>query len=176
MITLQQTIDRDQLRRAFGSFPSGIAAICAYIDGKPAGMAASSFTWVSLDPPLVSVCIQNESTTWPTLRQRPRLGLSVLSQWHDQASRQLSIKDGDRFAGVEWDAGPDNSVLIRGATAWMEVSMFQEVPAGDHVIAILQVHRFDWVPNTPPLVYYGNKFRKISMTAEEELHATAEQW
>src|SRR3546814_7956938 len=59
-----------QLRAAFGCFPSGITAVCALIDGKPVGMAASSFTSVSLDPPLVSVCIQNRSKTWRQLRSR----------------------------------------------------------------------------------------------------------
>jgi flavin reductase (DIM6/NTAB) family NADH-FMN oxidoreductase RutF len=176
MIRMQQVVDAGQLRRAFGAFPSGVAAICARIDGQPVGMAASSFTSVSVDPPLVSVCIQNTSTTWPILRQRPRLGLSVLSQWHDQACRTLASKEGDRFAGIDWDAGPHQGIFIRGASAWMDVSVYQEIEAGDHTIALLEIHGLDVSPHTPPLVFYGSKFRKITLTEDEEYHISAEQW
>lgn len=98
-------ITGNQLRRAFGCFPSGVTAVCALVDGEPVGMAASSFTSVSVSPPLVSVCIQNISSTWPKLRRRPRLGLSVLAEGHDAACARLASKDGDRFADVGWEAG-----------------------------------------------------------------------
>jgi len=176
MIRMQQVTSSGQLRQAFGAFPSGVAAICARVDGAPVGMAASSFTSVSMDPPLASVCIQKTSSTWPVLRDRPRLGLSVLSQWHDLACRQLASKNGDRFAGVEWDAGPHDSILIRGSTAWMEVSLYDEVEAGDHIIALLEVHGLDTAPHTPPLVFHASQFRKIALSLDEELRTNAEQW
>ena len=93
-------VDGTELRRAFGCFPSGVTAVCAIIDGEPVGMAASSFTSVSIDPPLASICVQNSSTTWPRLRNQPRLGLSVLAEDHTDAAISLSRKVGGRFAGV----------------------------------------------------------------------------
>ena len=123
MIDMQPVITGDQLRRAFGCFPSGVTAVCALVDGKPVGMAASSFTSVSVSPPLVSVCIQNTSSTWPKLRDRPRLGLSVLAEGHDAACARLASKDGDRFAGVGWVAGPDASVFIHDSSAWLDCTL-----------------------------------------------------
>ena len=161
MIRMQPVSTGEQLRRAFGSFPSGVAAVCARVDKVPIGMAASSFTSVSVDPPLVSVCIQKTSSTWPILRERHRLGLSVLAEHHDQAVRQLASKHGDRFAGVEWDAGPHDSVFVRGSSAWLEVSVFEEVPAGDHIIALLEVHGLDTAEDTLPLIFHGSKFHKM---------------
>ena len=58
MIHMQDVVSGRQLRQAFACFPSGVTAICALVDRTPIGMAASSFTSVSVDPPLVSVCIQ----------------------------------------------------------------------------------------------------------------------
>jgi len=161
MKRLQPVTDARQLRRAFGMFPSGVAAVCARIDRVPVGMAASSFTSVSVDPPLVSVCIQNTSETWPQLREHPRLGLSVLAEKHKDAVMQLASKKADRFAGIEWDAGPHGSILIRGASAWMEVSLFEEVPAGDHSIALLEVHGLDTAEHTPPLIFHASKFHTM---------------
>jgi flavin reductase (DIM6/NTAB) family NADH-FMN oxidoreductase RutF len=162
MIRLQHLQTEQQLRRAFGCFPSGVAAVCALVDGVPVGMAVSSVTSVSIDPPLVSVCIQRSSTTWPLLRGRTRIGLSVLSEAHDLACRRLAGKDGDRFADVDWDAGASHSLFIRGACAWLELSVFAEVEAGDHVIALLEVHGLDTAPHTQPLIFHGSRFRRMA--------------
>jgi len=161
MKRLQPVTDARQLRRAFGMFPSGVAAVCARIDRAPVGMAASSFTSVSVEPALVSVCIQNTSETWPLLRERPRLGLSVLAASHEVAVMQLASKSGDRFAGIEWDTGPHDCILIRGSSALMEVSLYEEVPAGDHSIALLEVHGLDTREHTPPLIFHASKFHKM---------------
>ena len=73
------------LREAFGHFPSGVVAIAAEVNGVREGLAASTFVPVSLDPPLVSFCVQNISTTWPKLKGVPMLGISVLGEAHDEA-------------------------------------------------------------------------------------------
>lgn len=162
MIEIEAVTDGAQLRRAFGCFPSGVTALCALVEGVPVGMAASSFTSVSVSPPLVSVCIQHSSTTWPVLRDRPRLGLSVLAEGHDDACRRLSSKTGDRFAGTEWEASPDGSVFVHGSTAWLDCSVHSEVPAGDHAVVLLEIHGLRADPNTPPLVFHGSAFRRLA--------------
>jgi flavin reductase (DIM6/NTAB) family NADH-FMN oxidoreductase RutF len=162
MIEVPRVVDDAQLRRAFGCFPSGVTAICALFDGIPVGMAASSFTSVSMSPPLVSVCMQRSSTTWPVLRDRPRLGLSVLAEGHDEACRRLSSKTGDRFAGIEWQASSDGSVFVHGSTAWLDCSVHSEVPAGDHSVVLLDIHGLRADPETPPLVFHGSAFRRLA--------------
>ncbi|HEY3483304.1 MAG TPA: flavin reductase family protein [Streptomyces sp.] len=161
MIDLQSVTSESHLREAFGCFPSGVTAACALVDGVPRGMAASSFTSVSLAPPLVSICIQRTSSTWPLLRNQPRLGLSVLAEGQDDACLSLSSRHGDRFRDVEWEPGPDDSVFISGSSAWLECSLHAEVPAGDHVIALLKIHRLR-TDQTPPLVFHGSRFRRLA--------------
>ncbi|MEU6643572.1 flavin reductase family protein [Saccharomonospora sp. NPDC046836] len=154
--------EKDALREAFGCFPSGVTAVCALIGGVPTGMAASSFTSVSVDPPLVSVCVQNTSTTWPKLRPRARLGVSVLAEGHDAQCRSLSRKEGDRFAGVSWAATAGGAVYIHGATAWLDCSIEREVPAGDHSIALLRIHGLRANPGAAPLIFHGSRFRTLA--------------
>ncbi|MFE5699115.1 flavin reductase family protein [Rhodococcus koreensis] len=154
--------DAIRLRRAFGCFPSGVTAACAIVDSVPVGMAASSFTSVSVTPPLVSVCVQDISETWPRLRTATRLGLSVLAEGHDRACRSLSDKNGDRFAGVDWDQSPHGSIFVHGASLWLDCSLHTEVPAGDHAIVVLEVHGLRAEPDTPPLVFHGSRFRRLA--------------
>lgn len=159
---LADRLDGAVLRQAFGCFPSGVVAVCALLDGVPVGMAASSFTPVSLDPPLVSVCIQHSSATWPRLRERPYLGVSVLAEGHDEACISLSRKAGDRFAGVSWSGLPSGAVVIDGSSARLACRLRDEVPAGDHLIALLEICALQADPEAPPLVFHASRFRRLA--------------
>ncbi|MTD13025.1 flavin reductase [Nakamurella sp. YIM 132087] len=150
------------LRQVYGCFPSGVTALCAEIDGAEVGMAASSFTSVSVSPPLVSVCVQDTSTTWPKLRGGARIGVSVLAAGHDAACRSLSAKNGDRFAGVDRETTDTGAVLVRDAAAWMECSIESELPAGDHTIVLLRIHRMRANAAETPLVFHGSTFRSLA--------------
>jgi flavin reductase (DIM6/NTAB) family NADH-FMN oxidoreductase RutF len=149
-----------QLKRVFAAFPTGVAAVAAVIDGEPAGLAASSFVSVSLDPPLVSVCVAHTSTTWPVLRSAGRLGISVLGDHQEQASRQLSSRAAGRFAGLDWRATADGAVLLSEASAWFDCSLEQEIPAGDHDIVLLRVHDLG-ASEVMPLVFHGSSYRQL---------------
>ena len=118
------------LREAFGYFPSGVIAIAAEVDGTLVGLAASTFVPVSLDPPLVSFCVQNSSTTWPKLKDLPVLGISLLGESHDAAARSLAAKTGDRFAGLETKSTDRGAVFIHGTSVWLESAIEAPGPGG----------------------------------------------
>ncbi|QSE90532.1 flavin reductase family protein [Rhodococcus pseudokoreensis] len=162
MITLTGIEDAQLLRQTFGCFPSGVVALTAVIDGEPVGLAASSFTSVSLEPPLISVCIASTSTTWPRLRQAPRIGVSVLGEGHGSACRQLSSKTGDRFAGVDLEVTDEGAAFVDGATALFDCSIETEIPAGDHDVVLMRIHALHSDTDTSPLVFHGSKFRTLT--------------
>ncbi len=151
----------EALRSAFAAFTSGVTAVAAMNGAVPAGLAASSFTSVSMDPPLVSVCVAHTSTTWPVLRPLPRLGVSVLASDHDEVCRALAAKTGDRFAKVEWTAADSGAVFVGGAALWLDCSIYQEVRAGDHDIVLLRIHEVQTYPEVSPLVFHGSRFRQL---------------
>ena len=155
------TIDPAHLRRVYGTFPTGVAAVAALIDGAPVGMAASSFTTVSLEPPLVSVCVAHTSTTWPVLRRAPRLGVNVLAAAQAAAGRQLAAKGVDRFAGLTWRATDGGAVIIDGVSGWFDVSIDNEIRAGDHNIIVLRVHDLDGDHDRHPLIFHASTFRRL---------------
>jgi flavin reductase (DIM6/NTAB) family NADH-FMN oxidoreductase RutF len=149
------------LREAFGHFPSGVIAIAAEVEGILVGLAASTFVPVSLDPPLVSFCVQNSSTTWPRLKDVPVLGISLLGESHDAAARALAAKTGDRFAGLETKSTDRGAVFIHGTTVWLESAIENLVPAGDHTIVVLRVHGITVHEDVPPIVFHRSTFRRL---------------
>ncbi|MFL1592789.1 flavin reductase family protein [Rhodococcus ruber] len=154
------TFDGAALRRAFAHVPSGVVAICADTGSERLGMAASTFVPVSLDPPLVAFCVQNTSTTWPRLAARPRLGISVLNS--DGAARGLAAKEGDRFAGLDTETRDGGALFVAGCSVRMDVSIEQQVPAGDHAIVVLRVHELHFDDSgTEPIVFHRSTFRRL---------------
>ncbi|WP_319691280.1 flavin reductase family protein [Streptomyces europaeiscabiei] len=153
--------DAQALREAFGRFPSGVIALCGMVDDRPVGMAVSSFTSVSLAPPLVSVCLQTSSNTWPKLRRLQRLGLSVLGEQQGAVCRALAGAEASRFAEVHWETTGEGAVVLPGAVTWYTCTLRAELPAGDHVIALLEIDRLWTLPSAEPLVFHGSRFRRL---------------
>jgi len=149
------------LREAFGHFPTGVVAIAAELAGERIGIAASTFVPVSLDPPLVSFCVQNTSETWPKLATLPALGISVLGEGHDDAVRALAAKTGDRFAGLDTVSTDAGAVFVKGTCMWLESAIEQLVPAGDHTIVIMRIRSIQIHGDVAPIVYHRSVFRRL---------------
>jgi flavin reductase (DIM6/NTAB) family NADH-FMN oxidoreductase RutF len=162
VIQVDSSTDERELRDAFAAFPSGVAAVCAVVDGAPAGMAASSFTSVSLRPPLVSVCIARASSTWPTLRRSPRIGISVLAREHASVATSLAARTGDRFAAVRWSASVEGAAFVDAAPLHLECSFFASHDAGDHAIVVLRIHSYAMAVETEPLIFHRSAFRRLA--------------
>jgi flavin reductase (DIM6/NTAB) family NADH-FMN oxidoreductase RutF len=154
--------DPAALRHAFGRFPSGVTALCAIVDGRTVGMAASAFTAVSLQPPLVAVCLQRTSRTWQELRRAAHVGISVLGAGHDAQCRSLAGPADARFLGGSWSRTGSGAVLLRDAEAQFDCSLEQEIDAGDHTIALLRVHATAVGQATDPLVFHASTFRRLA--------------
>ncbi|MFI8595467.1 flavin reductase family protein [Microbacterium sp. NPDC078428] len=151
------------VRGAFGRFPSGVAAICAVVDGSPVGMVASSFSvGVSYSPAMVMFSVQNASTTWPVLEGAGRLGVSILGGDHADACLQLASRSRDRFAGLSTTATDAGALFVDGSTMWLDCEVLSTTPAGDHRIVVMQVHGLSVDHDAHPLVYQQQRFHRLS--------------
>ncbi|MDH2414773.1 flavin reductase family protein [Nocardioides sp. CER19] len=166
-MTLQtnQDLDPARLRSAFGSFPSGVVAVAAEVDGRLIGLAASSFTSVSLDPPLVSFSVANSSKTWPDLRRTAHLGVTVLADHHGDVCRQLAGPVDARFEGIAVSATDDGAVTLDEGLARFDCTIYREVEAGDHLIVLLQLHAVEHPETGSPLIFHRSGFGRLAESA-----------
>ncbi|WP_240232705.1 flavin reductase family protein [Devosia lacusdianchii] len=153
------------LRKAFSMFPTGVVAVCGLEASEPVGMAVNSFSSVSLDPPLVSICVARNSGTWPRLSGLPHVGLSVLGAGQALLSRQLASKSANRFEGASWQASDGGAVFIEGATLWLDCAVRDHLAGGDHEIVLLEVLTSRLFPDTAPLVFHQSQYLGLSGTA-----------
>jgi flavin reductase (DIM6/NTAB) family NADH-FMN oxidoreductase RutF len=164
-LTTNQDLDPAGLRQAFGVFPSGVVAVAASVDAIPVGLAASSFTSVSLCPPLVSFAIAKTSKTWPDLRRASHLGITVLAEHQDVVCRKLAGPVEDRFTGLAVRSTPDGAILLEEGLAHFGCTVYREVEAGDHMLVLLQLHSVEHVAGQP-LVFHRSAFTRLTVAAE----------
>ena len=163
-----QDLDPALLREAFGIFPTGVVAVAAEVEGRLIGLAASSFTSVSLDPPLVSVNLAKSSKTWPDLRRARHLGVTVLADHQDVVCRQLAGSVETRFDGLAHRATEEGAVTRDDGLAQFDCTIYKEVEAGDHILVLLELHRVehvDVIDAGAPLVFHRSGFGKLQRPA-----------
>jgi flavin reductase (DIM6/NTAB) family NADH-FMN oxidoreductase RutF len=163
VLRTNQDLDPGRLRDVFGIYPSGVVAVAALVDGALVGLAASSFTSVSLAPPLVSFSIANASKTWPDLRRAGQLGVTILADHHAIVARQLAGAVERRFDGLAWTATPEGAVTLDDGLAQFDTTIYDEVLAGDHTIILLELQavRRTELDEPSPLVFHRSAFSRL---------------
>ena len=158
----RQGSDARTLRDAMGCFATGVTIVTTYApDGKPVGLTANSFTSVSLDPPLLLVCIAKTASTLPCFQASDRFAVNVLHIGQQPTSNRFTRKDIDRFETVPWDDGAFHVPLLTGALANFECRKDAIHDAGDHILLVGNVLRARFEARRDPLLYFRGKYRRI---------------
>lgn len=154
-------IDPSAFRATLGRFASGITVITARdADGVDVGMTVSAFSSLSLDPPLVLVCIDRAASVGPVLETVESFGVNVLSDEQEAISRRFAERDVDRFNGVAYTRGHSGVPLLDGALAQLECRVTERHPGGDHTILIGAVESVE-IHEGNPLLYYRGGYRRL---------------
>lgn len=155
-------VDAGRYRQVLGHFATGVTVITADGRGEPVGMAANSFTSVSLDPPLVAFCAAHTSATWEHIRRTRAFCVNVLSADQEDVSRAFATKGGGKFRGIGWRPGPSGSPVIEHALAWIDCHIESEHEAGDHVIVVGRVLELEVAADGEPLLFYRGGYGRLS--------------
>ncbi|RUW99479.1 flavin reductase [Mesorhizobium sp. M8A.F.Ca.ET.059.01.1.1] len=136
--------DSGEFRRALGSFLTGVTIVTTIgPEGEPRGFTANSFTSVSLDPPLVLVCIAHKALGHPVFATSKSFAINILNEGQKAASGIFASKAADKFASVAWRPGRTGSPVLDGSVACFDCDMERLVDAGDHSILIGRVRDFE---------------------------------
>jgi flavin reductase (DIM6/NTAB) family NADH-FMN oxidoreductase RutF/pimeloyl-ACP methyl ester carboxylesterase len=154
--------DARTFRDALGCFATGVTIITAMgSDGKPIGLTANSFTSVSLDPPLLLVCIANNAGSAPILRDVERFAVNVLQIGQQPTSNRFAGKDEDRFAATPWEVGEFGTPVLTGSLSSFECERNALHDGGDHFILVGRVLKAMFEPRRDPLLYFRGKYRRL---------------
>lgn len=155
----EQAIDPRALRNAFGAFATGVTVLTArQEDGTPRGFTANSFSSVSLDPPLLLVCLAKTAHSCSTFMTSEHFAVNVLSEDQKAISGLFASRAPDKFDQCEWRSGAGGVPLVDGALAQFACARERLVDAGDHIILVGRVIDFATNDGSPLGYFRGNYF------------------
>ena len=173
--SLGQPIDTRDLRRALGTFLSGVTVVtCVDGLGRPRGFTANSFTSVSLDPPMVLVCIAKSAQSIDAFLGADGFSVNILGDHQKSVSQLFASKSAEKFQSVGWLSGSTGAPRLRENIAWFDCQTRQRVEAGDHVVLIGTVVDFSASGGQPLGYCQGNylSFRLVDQAVEQQRAST----
>ncbi|HUI26075.1 MAG TPA: flavin reductase family protein [Candidatus Kryptonia bacterium] len=154
-------IDKNEFRKVCGQFAAGVTVVTTVgADGAPYGLTATAFSSVSLDPPLVLVCVDKKSETYPHFGSGVfAVNFLALDQQH--LSKRFATSGGDKFDGVEFRRGELGAPLLAGAIGHLECRIVHVYAGGDHTIYVGEVDNAS-VRDGEPLLHFRGAYGKIT--------------
>jgi flavin reductase ActVB len=154
-------MDLDAFKAAMSRFPAGVTVVTTRdADLHPWGFTASSFASLSLDPPLVLVCLAGSADCSPAFSSCERMAISILSGDQEEVAMRFASKTRDKFAEGDWhDAG--GLPVIDGARAVISGPVEARHPGGDHTILVLRIETVTLGDSTTSLTYSGRSFHEL---------------
>ena len=154
--------DSRTLRDALGCFATGVTVVtCLDAVGDPVGLTANSFTSVSLDPPLLLVCVAKVAASLDALSAAPHFAVNVLQTGQQPASIRFSTPEEDRFGITPWSTGETGAPLLMESLAVFECERSAVHDGGDHAILVGHVIRASFDANLDPLLFFRGRYRRL---------------
>jgi len=154
-------VDRSTFFQIMSAFPTGVAIVTTLEpDGTPRGLTTNAVTSVSADPPILLVCVDQDSRTLPAIRRSRRFTVNFMRDDHAEICALFASKAEDKFASVAWTPGLAGvPILHEGAVAHAECIVFEELEIGDHVVVTGQVEAGAGPrPDDVPIVWFRRGF------------------
>ncbi|WP_067621796.1 flavin reductase family protein [Alicyclobacillus acidiphilus] len=152
------TIDAAHFRRALGRFASGVTVVTMAFGEEVSGITVSAFASLSLNPPLVLVCIDKSSSTLGLIRRGKSFAVNILASDQRDLSNHFASKQPDKMAGIPHRVGQLGNPILHGTQANLECVLREEFDGGDHFILIGEVHAVEVDEAKTPLLYYSSQY------------------
>jgi flavin reductase (DIM6/NTAB) family NADH-FMN oxidoreductase RutF len=154
--------DPRTLRDALGCFATGVTVVtCLNDEGEPAGITVNSFTSVSLDPPLLLVCLYKQAASALALTKASHFAINVLQTGQQPASITFSTRVEDRFGSTSWSCGEAGAPILKDSMGVFECENYAVYDGGDHHILVGQVIKASFDASLDPLLYFRGRYRRL---------------
>ncbi len=163
-------VDSGVFRHVVGHLTSGVCVVTTSVDGAPYGMTASSVTSLSMDPPMMLVCVNRAAPMAIQVSASGFFAINVLSDRGTQLATQFATPSADKFHGVTTSVGISGAPILEEALAHLECEVIEEVIGGSHLIFLGRVIRAQAAQDGEPLTYFRGKFGRFQFSLNDEVY------
>jgi flavin reductase (DIM6/NTAB) family NADH-FMN oxidoreductase RutF/DNA-binding GntR family transcriptional regulator len=163
-------VDRAAFRETIGHFATGVAVITTVAGGRRFGMTASAVASLSLDPPMLVVCINRRAPTCAAVTERGTFAVNILTESQGALAERFARANKDKFAGVDVEEGATGAPLLVSALARIECRVSEQVTGGSHTVFLADVVGADTAQGSP-LTYFRGRFGRLDLAEDEAVTA-----
>src|SRR5215208_493406 len=168
-----RSLTPEEFREVISHFASGVTVITALQDGRPFGTTASAVTSLSLEPPMLLICMNKQSETGRAVALSKRFGVNILGANQVDLAERFAQKGGDKFAGVPVTPGNWGEPLFDEALATLECRVAEETTGGTHYVFLAEVEG-GAARGGAPLAYFRGEFGRLELTRDQLEHRAAD--
>jgi 3-hydroxy-9,10-secoandrosta-1,3,5(10)-triene-9,17-dione monooxygenase reductase component len=147
-----------EMRRAMGTFASGVTVVTGMDGEQPIGFACQSFASVSLEPPLILFCADHRGRAWPRIRESGRFSVNVLAEEQADLCARFGSSRGLKYDGLAWDLSAHGAPALRDVLMRVHAEVYDVHVAGDHDVVIGRVLEIETPREGRPMVFYRGRF------------------
>jgi 4-nitrophenol 2-monooxygenase / 4-nitrocatechol 4-monooxygenase, reductase component len=153
-------VEQDIFRDVIGHFATGVAVITARADGRDYGTTASALTSLSMEPPMLLICLKGDSETHAAIRATGRFAVNVLRADQEHVARRFAVKSPTKFEGAEIGRSNNQLPTLVGALAHLECRVAETAVGGTHTVFLADVEDASAFGGEP-LTYYRGRFGHV---------------
>lgn len=154
-------MDLQDLRSVMGHFATGVAVITTKDRaGTPFGLTANAFTSVSLNPPLVLICVDKAAQCYSYFEESKVFAVNVLSEDQEELSRRFATKGIEKFGGIKWHSGQIGVALLDGSIGYIECKVIHSYQGGDHTIYLGEIVNAT-ASGDRPLIFFQGRYHRL---------------
>ena len=152
----------EEFKAAVGKFPTGVTVVSTSYGGKLWAFTANSFTSVSLEPRLISFCLDKAASSFKFFKKSSHFAVSILSSDQMALSIHFASHIRDKFHSIEYKIGEySNAPLIKGAISYVECKKYNQFECGDHFIFVGEVKKIYIDETKSPLLYFAKSYLEL---------------
>jgi len=158
----REKIDEKSFRKAMSTFATGVTIMtCRDADGRAVGMTVNSFASVSLEPPLVLWCVNQNIIPTAAFNTASHFAVHVLHRGQESLSNHFAVDRGDKFDGIEHSNGIADLPILTDFLSVFQCKTSSRVMAGDHAILIGELVDYE-IRDREPLIFHGSRYRSLA--------------
>ena len=163
--TSLESVGQLEFRRTMGCFTTGVAVVTTLDDGVPRGLTVNSVTSVSLNPPLLLVCVDHTSESYNGFLTGQVFAVNFLAVDQMDVSKRFAMKTAGKFTGLHYRSGVTGSPILTDIVAFIECALEAHYPGGDHTIFVGRVVACEVYGGREPLLFYQGKYSRMERIA-----------
>lgn len=155
-------LDSKEQRRILGKFATGVTVASTKIGDETWGMTANAVTSLSLDPPLIILCIQKDSQSLDKFKEAGCYALNILAADQQEISDRFAFKGPKDFSDLDTTTAETGAPILSGSLGWIDCKLKEILPGGDHDIFIGEIVAAAAPEEGQPLLYFSGKYAQLS--------------